>query len=181
MIPKIIRPFPELVFTDLQRHTTEIRRVFDWPGVPLHDAKDLPADRMNRWYWHNLPLLKKLHHSMELRKVADEVFGEPVKPSYVFLSMYGPDGVVPLHQDRPQCYRTIDLQLDSDGTWPIYVDDKPYTLKPGQALCYSGTGQPHFRKPMPEDSQNHKKTGPISFMNLAFFHYVPIGWQGALD
>lgn len=172
--PQVIKPFSARVLKDLKLHTAEIRRCFDWPGIPYHD-KDVPdAQRMNRWFWHDLPLLKKLHNSPQFRALADKLFGEALKPSYVFLSMYGKDGVVPLHTDRPQCYRTIDLQIDSDGLWPIHVDDKPYLLQNGEALCYSGTEQPHFRNPM-------KDAPSVSFMNLAFFHFVSVDYQGPLS
>ena len=119
-------------------------------------------------------MLHALHHSPELLDFAHKTFGVAVKPSYVFLSMYGPEGVCPLHTDRPQCQFTIDLQINSDGEWPIYVDGQPHVLKDGEALCYSGTGQPHFRKPMATDSTATK-------MDLAFFHFVPINWMGKTD
>jgi hypothetical protein len=179
--PKIINPFSEEVFLDLKEHVDQIRRCFDWPGVPLHDKDATVEHKMNRWFWHNLPLLKHLHHSKEMRDLADETFGLALKPSYVFLSMYSPTGLVPLHSDRPQCFRTIDLQISSDGVWPIYIEEKPYILEAGQALCYSGTSQPHYRKPMTEDSKNFNLDGPTTFMNLAFFHFVPVSWMGALD
>lgn len=173
--PKIVRPFEPAIFLDIQAHVKEIRRAFDWPGISLHDAELAKDDcsKMNRWFWHNLPLLRSLHNSRELIDKACEIFSREVKPSYVFLSMYGPEGVVPAHTDRPQCQFTIDLQIASDGSWPIYVEEKPYVLKDGEALCYSGTGQLHYRKPMPEDSN-------ATWMNLAFFHFVPTEWQGDL-
>lgn len=172
--PKIIRPFDDKTFADLKNHITEIRRAFDWPGIELHDSGDGPEHKMNRWFWHNLPLLRHLHRNADFIRTASEIFQQPIIPSYVFLSMYGPTGVVPLHQDRPQCRFTIDLQISSNGDWPIYVDNTSYVLKDGEALCYSGTDQPHYRKPMPEDSK-------ATWMNLAFFHFVPATWQGKLD
>jgi hypothetical protein len=171
MIPKIVRPFSSSTFQDLVKHITEIRRIFE--GTPWHDVNEPEENRFNRYWWHNLPLLVKLHNSEELIALASEVFGEPVKPSYVFLSMYGPDGVCPRHTDRPQCKYTIDLQISSDGAWPIYVDEKPYILKDGEALAYSGTDQPHFRNAM-------QREPGTTFVNLAFFHFVPVGFTGEL-
>lgn len=173
--PKIVRPFDDAIFLDIQKHVTQVRRCFDWPGIPYHDAEHPDADKFHRWYWHNLPLLRALHHSPAFLNFASETFGRPVKPSYAFLSMYGPQGVCPLHQDRPQCQFTIDLQVNADGSWPIYIEDVPYILKPGEALCYSGTGQKHFRKPMKEDAKD------CTYMDLAFFHFVPSEWQGKVD
>lgn len=180
MEPKIIRPFSDTMFNDIQTHVREVRRLVDWPGIPYHDEHLDKEHKMNRWFWNNQPLLKMIHNSLAFRKLADLAFDEPLQSSYVFTSLYGPSGVVPLHTDRPQCYRTIDLQIDSDGSWPIYVNDKAYVLKAGEALCYSGTGDKHYRKPMSEDSKNYSDEGPATFMNLAFFHFVPADWMGDL-
>lgn len=192
--PKIVQLLPLQVFKEVQQNVREIRRAFDWPGIAYHDADVTdPMQKFNRWYWHNLPLLTFIHHSAPIIALASEICGQPMKPSYCFLSMYGPEGVCPLHTDRPQCQFTIDLQISSNGDWPIYVDETPYTLKDGEALCYSGTGQPHYRKQMSEDSRRHfskeeqvkldtnELNKPMTFMNLSFFHFVPVTWMGATN
>jgi hypothetical protein len=171
--PVVFQPLSSEALCALQNHIKEVRRCFDWPGIPYHDANEPEANRFNRWYWHNLPLLRSIHNSAEFIATATKIFGRAVKPSYVFLSMYGLEGVCPLHQDRQQCQFTIDLCVNSDGEWPIFVDEKPYVSKPGDALAYSGTGQPHYRKSM-------KESGTCTYMDLAFFHFVPTEWQGAL-
>lgn len=172
MQPQIIRPLERAAFEDLQRHIREIRRAFE--GTPYHDSAE--PMRFNRWYWHNLPLLKKLH--AELAGKASEVFGEKVKPSYVFLSMYGDQGICPGHIDRPQCKYTIDLCVSQGKPWEIFVGDdvndkqgKPYVLNEGDALCYSGTDQWHYR--------NRIESG--NWINLAFFHFVPENFSEGLN
>lgn len=167
--PKIVRPIGQVALRRLREHIRHVRRCFDAPGARYHDADAAESDRFNRWCFHNLPELAKIHHSPAMIRLASSIFGRPVKPSYSFLSMYGPEGVCPPHTDRPQCQFTIDIQIESDGEWPIVVDEKPYVLTDGDALCYSGTGQPHYRKPMER---------PCTFMNLAFFHFVPTDWMG---
>jgi hypothetical protein len=178
--PLVIKPFTESAIQDLRNHVREVRRAFDAPGAKYHDADHCEADKFNRWFWHNLPLLVEMHHSPELIKTAYEVFDRPLKPSYVFLSMYGPDGICPLHTDRPQCQFTIDLQVESDGQWPIFVDGEPYLLRDGEALAYSGTGQPHYRKRM-SDGISMPNVKTPTFMNLAFFHFVPTNWMGRME
>ena len=145
-----------------------------------------------RKFVHNHPLLRVLHGNMV--EEASEIFGEKVKPSYVFLSMYFKgQGAVPLHIDRPQCYRTIDVCLNQEKVWPIYVnhtdkwsEDKEeqekiknnageYLLQPGDAVCYSGTDHPHFRRPMKELEEQKD-----NFCDLAFFHFVPENFEGSL-
>ena len=172
--PIIITPFNAETFGDIQKHVREIRRLFDWKGIGYHDEKAEVENKFNRWYWHNAPLMVSLHHDAAFLKLVSDICGQKLKPTYNFLSMYGPEGVCPLHTDRPQCQFTVDLCVDQDSTWPIYVDDKPYLLEPGQALIYSGTGQPHYRKPMAEDSK-------AKFCNLVFFHFAPTNWIGSLS
>ncbi len=186
MEPIILKPFSDEVFADIKRHVTEVRRLFDWPGIPYHDAtvpENQPSEqgtvvgnKFNRWHWHRPPLLHALHHSADLIGLADDVFQSQLKPSYVFLSMYGPEGICPLHTDRPQCQYTIDLQINSNGDWPININGEDYVLKDGEAIAYSGTKHPHFRK-----SMHAEKLRPCTKMDLAFFHFVPIDWMGKVD
>ncbi len=180
MEAKVIRPFSDAVNADIKQHVREVRRAFDAPGAIYHDTKEAPDNKFNRWFWHNLPVLVTLHHSKELIAKASEVFGEEVKPSYAFLSMYGPDGVCPLHTDRPQCKYTIDMVVRQDAQWPIYVlaagetEARSFLLNEGDALAYSGTDHPHHRLPMDKDSK-------ATFCDLVFFHFVPINFFGDLS
>lgn len=178
--PTIIKPFGEPDFERIRRHVREVRNCFDWPGMPYHDIAAPPEDKFNRWYWHNLPMLKELHHSPRLIATVSELFQRPLKPSYVFLSMYGPEGVCPPHTDRPQCQFTVDLQISSNAQWPINISGKDYVLEDGEAICYSGTGQHHFRKPWSETGVATRMDTPF-FMNLAFFHFVPTDWMGKTE
>ena len=117
---------------------------------------------------HNVPFFVHIHQ--QLKDTASEIFEEPVKPSYVYLSLYNENGVCPFHTDRPQCKYTIDYCIDQDEEWPIWVDDKPYILQTNDALCYSGTDSPHWRE---------KIKGKYCW--LAFFHFVPEGFCGKLS
>lgn len=191
------RPLKKSVFADVQRHVREVRRLFDWPGIPYHDVGEHVDNRFNRWYWHNLPVLRAIHNDPEFIRMACKIFGTPVQPSYVFLSMYGPEGVCPPHTDRPQCPYTIDLAINQDGTWPIYIgadqntpDDecRAYLLEPGEAVAYSGVYHRHFRNSMCADSRAYSQPGnsealirPATYTDLAFFHFVDTNWQGKVD
>lgn len=134
-------------------------------GAFVIDNKDNIFNRRNS---HNIPYFKHIHN--QLVEAASDIFGEKVKPSYVYTGLYGDSGVCPFHTDRPQCKYTIDYCIDQDETWDIWVDDKPYTLRPNDALCYSGTDSPHFRE---------KIKG--KYCHLAFFHFVPVDFVGKLD
>lgn len=181
--PHVFRPFDDETFANIKEHVAHVRRCFDSPGAEYHDKDAAEGARFNRWYWHNLPMLVALHHSPAFIAAASEIFGELVKPSYVFLSMYGPAGICPPHTDRPQCKYTIDLLVDQDGgTWPIEIHDNAaedsnrtqILLKPGEAVAYSGTQNRHYR-----DTMTLVNPTP-TFANLAFFHFVPAGFVGNL-
>ena len=177
--PKVVNLFQaeddDLMFQGLKRHIAEVRRCFDYPGIPYHDANvEDESKRFNRYCWHNLPVLTEIHHSEWLKDKLSDCISIELKPSYSFLSLYGPEGVCPLHTDRPQCQVTIDLCVDLDDLWPIYVNDNEYNLKPGEALIYSGTHHPHYRKPMRESTL-------ATFCNMAFFHFVPLNYMGPLS
>lgn len=175
-LPFVDRPFDAIDLNNLVNHAGQIRRLYDWPGIPYHDANEPEAARFNRWCYYQPPVFVAAHRRRDFVAHASKVFGVQVVPSYVFVSLYGPDGVCPPHTDRPQCRYTIDLCLDQDGTWPIYVEDKPYVLDRGDALYYSGSTMLHYRHPMADEP---KETRP-TFCNLAFFHFVPAGFMGPL-
>ena len=175
MEPLIFRPFATPVVRDIARHVHEVRRLFDFPGMPYHDVND--AERFNRWQYHNPPVLVAAHHSHRLISRASQHFKQNLRPSYAFLSMYGPDGVCPEHVDRPQCYATVDYMVSTDAkerSWPLYIDGAPYELKAGEAVLYSGTQQPHHRNPLDQDSD-------ATFANLAFFHFVDASFMGSCN
>lgn len=156
-----------------------------------------------RTYANNVPFFVAIHR--QLAETASEIFGEPVKPSYVFLSMYQDNGICPLHIDRPQCRYTIDylIRQTQPEPWPILIgehmtDDERQAfdesgeghpdspekieariaaetwsridLAPNDAVCYSGTHSWHYR---PDRLQGTA--------DLAFFHFVPVAFDGPLN
>lgn len=159
----------------------ELRRLFDWHGSPYHDAEETdPARKFNRWQMHNVPVIRELHHSLELIRHVSELYRRPMKPSYAFLSMYGPDGVCPRHTDREQCYATIDLMVrgDKENPWPIFIKgtdgtESEFLLEPGESVIYSGQHQEHWRNPM---QPLHGDSA-----DLVFFHFVPTNYHGRMD
>ena len=185
---------------DKSTHDQIVRFLDEWiPLTPTdNDFGWSPEARFNRRYLHNSPFLVQIHH--QLTDYACQVFQEKVKPSYVFLSMYEKDGNCPLHVDRPQCRYTIDylIRQEQEHPWPIAIgpvmpDDERYSLATTQpvgdektkiiedtnwsvcelsendAVCYSGTHCWHYR-PRPSDGK----------ADLAFFHFVPEGFDGPL-
>lgn len=171
MREKLISNILKDKFPEIKRHVSIIRSAME--RTPLHDTTEFV-----RWQIHNEPFLKEIHHSEELQELAASIFPEPVKPSYCFLSMYGDGGICPGHVDRPQCVYTIDLCVNQIKEWPIHIgkdeNDKvgvAYIHKEGDAICYSGTGQWHYRHKIEDGNK----------VDMVFFHFVPLTFEGPLD
>jgi len=95
-------------------------------AVEARDGLNQYDDKFVRYEHHNLSPLVEVHRT--LVEPASELFGVRLKPSYVFLANYLVGGICPLHVDRPQCFRTIDLFVgsDDDSGWPIRIGE-PWT------------------------------------------------------
>ncbi len=57
---------------------------------------------------------------------------------------------------------TFDYQLNSNTSWPIYVEGKEFVLKNNEALTFSGTHQVHWRPP--------KDFAKAEFVEMIFCH-----------
>ena len=169
--------------------------------VPL---MSLNIDETNfvRQYIHNPPFLVKIHK--QLQEFATEIFGEPVKPSYVFLSMYKEDGICPLHIDRPQCRYTIDylIRQTQPEPWPICIaghmsDDQRQAHEKANE-CYPEDEQA-IKSRIESEKWNTVELNPNDAVcysgthswhyrpkrlkgtaDLAFFHFVPENFDGPL-
>ncbi len=168
----------------------EIRRVVATlmpQQLELHEARSF-----KRFVVHDHTYFNQLQDS--LVELVGEAVGEPVEGSYNFLSLYGPEGVCPIHMDAPQAKWTVDLCIDQTDPWPIHfspvvpwpvadsfegdwqaaikvgVGDAftTHTLKPGEAVVFAGSSQWHYRDPMPGE-------GPDRSCDLLFFHFIPRG------
>lgn len=94
-------------------------------------------------------------------KIEKEV-GEKLHATYSFWRMYTKGADLKKHKDRPSCEISVTVHINSDGTpWEIYVGDKKYITKPGDAVLYKGCEVDHWREPFKGDW--HAQT---------FLHYV---------
>ncbi|MBL7713922.1 MAG: hypothetical protein JNL01_00555 [Bdellovibrionales bacterium] len=147
MRPKVIRPLTRSQFKSLLMATRKVRRIIENFNIPMHE----PA--LGRWGIHDPPFLKKILHTAKFKQLAHQVFGENVRPTYSFLSMYSDQGELLPHTDQKLCEYSIALCIQQKKVWPLYIEKKPgsgtywtYRLKPGEAVFYSGTRQRHHRK-----------------------------------
>ena len=157
----------------------------------------------SRRYGNNIGIFQHLHG--QLVDFASEQFGEKVKPSYSFLSLYDENGICPLHIDRDQCLYTIDylIRQDQKEPWPIYIGEAMSDEKRAQI---SGTekGHPKTEQDITRVKSKEKFTKielaendavlysgthqwhyrdriPSGNADLVFFHFVPEGFDGELN
>jgi hypothetical protein len=150
-----------------------------------------------RFVVHDHPVVTELHRT--LASPVSKAAGEPVEPSYNFISLYTQAGVCPVHMDSPKAKWTLDLCIRQTQAWPIHLsqvvpwpnparyarDDwdetikrspdhrfTAYSLEPGRAILFSGSSQWHYRDPIPGD-EDHS-------CDLVFFHFVPEGMLAKL-
>jgi len=119
----------------------------------------------------DLPILKELAH--KLIPLAREIFNsEGLLPTYTLFSHYegqNPEPSLFKHKDDNACTYTLDMCVYQIEPWDLWVDDKPYTLYPNQALAYYGNDQFHWREKFPNSETNH--------VAMIFFHYAePDHW-----
>ena len=182
-----------------ERTQAEVIRYLD-ERIPYLDV-GLDTDEFVRRYRHNDPFFVAIHK--QLTEFASDLFGEPLKPSYVFLSMYETDGICPLHIDRPQCSRTIDYlirQADPEP-WPIHIAAM-HTDEEIAEINANGTGHPREEAIQeridaetwetalinPNDAVCYSGTHQWHYRSqrlkgtadLAFFHFVPEAFDGPL-
>ncbi|MCP9888681.1 hypothetical protein KBY96_12190 [Cyanobium sp. ATX 6A2] len=168
----------------------EIRRIsrsLSHEEIELHEAASF-----GRWVLHDHPRLTEVQTG--LTSFVSELAGEPLEPSYNFLSLYSRLGRCPIHMDAPQAKYTLDVCIQQSQPWDIHLsqivpwpeagieggswDDtirndpelsfKSYALKPGDAILFSGSSQWHYRDPIPSPARDE-------FCDLLFFHYIPLG------
>jgi hypothetical protein len=169
----------------------EIRRAIVALAPSQMEMHEAPA--FKRFVVHDLAFFANLQE--QVTEMVGEAAGEPVEASYNFLSLYGAQGVCPVHMDAPFAKWTLDLCVNQNQPWPItfgpvvpwpqpgdYGDDwdaeirkqmqgdqRSFSLMPGQAILFSGSSQWHYRDVMPRGD------GPPKFCDLLFFHFIPRG------
>ncbi len=161
--------------------------------IPREDHKSHEVESFGRLIVHDQPYFTELQRAMV--PFVSELAGEEVEASYNFLSLYSGFGVCEPHIDAPSAKWTLDICVDQSDEWPIsfsqiipwpdgptYSGDdwqrqiktseelkfKSHTLKPNEAILFSGSSQWHYRDAMPTALEQ-------GFCHLLFFHFIPVG------
>lgn len=96
------------------------------------------------------------------KDIMEKETGLELWPTYSFWRMYNFSSDLKEHTDRPSCEISATVMLGSDGTpWPIYMENNPITMEPGDACIYLGCELKHKRDEFEGD-----------WHSQVFLHYV---------
>jgi hypothetical protein len=99
---------------------------------------------------------------MRKLKKMEEESGLKLFPTYSFSRVYTYNALLEKHKDRPSCEISVTVMWESDGTkWPIFIENTPVAMEPGDAVMYLGCELEHWRENFKGDY--HIQT---------FLHYV---------
>lgn len=73
---------------------------------------------------------------------------------------------LPPHIDSNENLVTFNYQLDGNIDWEIYIDNKPYDLKTGDAVIFTAVNQVHWRP--------KRKWKEGDFLEIVTFDYSPL-------
>lgn len=109
-----VTKFERVVDDETLAKIREIVRSLKPSDFELHEAH-----QFKRFVVHDHPYFTGLQ--AKLVSLVSEMAGEPVEPSYNFLSLYSAMGVCPVHMDAPQAKYTLDICLNQSEPWPIHI------------------------------------------------------------
>ena len=96
------------------------------------------------------------------QKKVEEILGEKLWPTYSFWRPYFLGNDLSKHKDRSSCEISLSVCIEKDKiNYPLYINDKPFHLEPGEAVLYEGTKYTHYRKKSEGD-----------YCANVFIHYV---------
>lgn len=107
---------------------------------------------------------------LHLQPAIEYVSGKTLIPTYSYYRVYRPGHDLKPHTDRESCEISVTVSFGQnyqglqDYTWPMFVEGKPISLEPGDAIVYKGCDAKHWRE---------KFSAPqFSYHVQGFFHYV---------
>ena len=108
---------------------------------------------------------------LQLKPKIEYVAEMELLPTYSYYRVYRSGSILKSHVDRPACEVSSSVCFNyyyEDETdtlkWPIFFNDNPIFLDPGDAVIYKGIDIPHWR--------NELKAPKLSYHIQGFFHYV---------
>jgi hypothetical protein len=156
--PKIIKNFlneSEILFLKnyvliQHRNNNEYKNKFDNKGVVTSVDTQFYSD----------PTFESL--SLSKINFLEQELNFKLIPTYTFWRMYTLGSFLKKHKDRESCEISVTVKIGScKNDWPIFIGEKHYDLKQGEALAYPGMDLFHWRDDFKGD-----------WNAQAFFHYV---------
>jgi hypothetical protein len=80
------------------------------------------------------------------QNIIEKTTGFDLLGTYTYWRMYTKYSDLKKHKDRSSCEISVTVNIGGDKEWPIYMDDNPINLEPGDAAVYLGAKVPHYRK-----------------------------------
>ena len=124
--------------------------------------------------------LTSLFFQRQFLNVISEITQEALKPSYTWVVRYQPGAELARHTDRAQCRWNVSLCVDSSpdlcraNAWPLFLEVDRATTKVmlgmGDAVIYSGTNVPHWRRPLAANQT----------VTMCLFHYIDEHFSGPI-
>lgn len=104
-----------------------------------------------------------------LQKTVEENTGLDLYPTYSFYRVYRSGDELVEHKDRPSCEISTTVCFNynyknHNYSWPIYMEDNPVHLMPGDMVIYKGCDLSHYREKLNINDDVWHVQG--------FFHYV---------
>lgn len=153
---KVIKDFLSPELTELLCGQTKIKHTLE-QSITLF--KNTHLSTLDTTFYGDAPMEAAM---MMKKKHMEEITGKKLLPTYTFWRMYTQYSDLPKHKDRPSCEISVTINLGSDGTkWPIFVEDVPCYLNPGDAVVYLGCELEHWREEFEGD-----------WCSQVFIHYV---------
>jgi hypothetical protein len=86
--------------------------------------------------------------------IYEKVTGKSLSPTYSYSRIYWKNAILEKHKDRASCQYSATLCIDIDPyPWPIYMEETPVSLMPGDSVFYKGMEVLHWRKPYEGNQQ----------------------------
>ncbi len=143
----------------------DIQDVYDTVNKTNEDRTFVIQQYRQKAYFADLPQ----HVVDKIVNFVQTIYSEKLQLREISFATYkkmnGKDPVLSPHFDTTfeEPRFTFDIQLKSNISWPIVVENKEYILKDNEALTFSGTGQVHWR--------TYREFKDDDFIDMIFCHF----------
>ena len=150
----------KLISNFLSQDEIDILNIYaDMKHITNLSAFDLKQNNNGDTFYYGDAITDSL--MLKKQKLMEQETGKKLLATYSFWRMYTKFAILEKHKDRPSCEISVTVNIGSDVDWPIHVDGKAISLKPGDAVIYLGQEVEHWREEFQGD-----------WCAQVFLHYV---------